>query len=347
MSKVVIIGGYGQVGREAALALAPRLPGRVVVAGRDLTRARAGAARAGHGARGLGIDASDPAAELGDAALVLMCAETPGVELARGCLSRGIHYVDVTADSARLAALEQLDPIARDGGATGVLSVGLAPGATNLLAVYVVRESRVSPQRVETLVCLGLGDAHGPAAIEWMLEALAVDDSFAARTRFRLPDRDRSLHAFSFDFPEARTLPRTLGVARAGSWLALDPPAATLLVALGVRSGAARWLRHPVPRRALARALSKAALGPDRWVVAARAAGRQAMLMGRREARSTGIVAAEVARGLLEGTPTAGIHHIEQLFAPEEMLERLASADPAMRLTLAEDPDSAPSATGA
>jgi saccharopine dehydrogenase (NAD+, L-lysine forming) len=334
MSKAVIVGGYGRVGREAALALAPALPGRVVVAGRDRGRAQAAAARVGHGAEGRRVDASDPSRALDDAALVLMCTEPPGTELARRCLTSRVHYVDVTADSDRLSALEGLDPVARAAGVTGALSIGLAPGVTNLLAAHVVRGQRSPTERLDTLVVVGVGDAHGPAAIEWTLDALADADAFALRTRFRLPGRARPVRAFSFGFPEARTLPVTLGVSRVTSWLALDPPAATLGAALAARSGAARALRRGPLRRAALHALGAAAPGPDRYVAAARFSGRQSVLTGRREASLTGLVAAEAARRLLERGATPGVFHIEQLFDPVDVLDRLASEDPSVRLTL-------------
>ena len=330
----MIAGGYGSVGREAAGMLAAALPGRVTIAGRDLDRARACAVTVGHGAEARRLDVTDPGDALDDAALVLMCAEPPDTGLASRCLSRGVHYVDVTADAARLAALEGLDSAAREGGAAAVLSVGLAPGVTNLLAALLVRGLPAPPERLDVLVLVGIGEDHGRAAIEWTLDELASESAFASRTRFRVPGRRRPVHAFSFGFPEARTLPATLGVGRTATWFGLDPPGATMILAAAVRLGAARALGAGRARRAAIGALEAGALGPDTCVVAARADGRQATLTGRRQARLTGLVAAEVSRQLLEGAPRPGVHHIEDLFEPRDVLERLAATEPSVRLHL-------------
>jgi saccharopine dehydrogenase-like NADP-dependent oxidoreductase len=58
---VLIVGGYGTVGRRIAAELARDAPGRIVVAGRSADRAAAFAALLGHGARGHLIDVDDPA----------------------------------------------------------------------------------------------------------------------------------------------------------------------------------------------------------------------------------------------------------------------------------------------
>jgi saccharopine dehydrogenase-like NADP-dependent oxidoreductase len=55
-SDVLIVGGYGVVGRCIAQHLAPRFPGRVLIAGRDAERAKALCSALGHGARPLSLD---------------------------------------------------------------------------------------------------------------------------------------------------------------------------------------------------------------------------------------------------------------------------------------------------
>jgi len=134
---ILIVGGYGAVGREIAVRLAPAFPGRVRVAGRNRESADACASGIGHGAEGLHLDVNAPshrapALKRGD--VVVMCTDQEEPLLAQQALSAGAHYVDITADLRRLEELEQLDSLARRNRATGVLSVGLAPGLTNLRA---------------------------------------------------------------------------------------------------------------------------------------------------------------------------------------------------------------------
>jgi hypothetical protein len=141
-------------------------------------------------------------------------------------------YVDVTADLQLITRIEAPDATARGRGTTAVLSVGLAPGLTNLLAAAAAAQLD-TVRAVDLVVQLGLGDVHGPAAVAWLLEQItphrhrpaptgdAVAAPFAHRRRFIQPDRRRALAAYTFPFPEQHTLRRTLGLP-VTTWLALS-----------------------------------------------------------------------------------------------------------------------------
>lgn len=356
---IILVGGYGQVGQEVAGVLAPRYPGRVVLAGRTLATARAAAATIGHGTRAAQLDADNlhqADALLSDAALVLACAGHTRPALAEASFRAGAHYADVTADSTLIAGIEALDPLARRHGATTVLSVGLAPGLTNLLAAAAAA-GLDSVHRVDLLVRLGIGDTHGPAALGWTLDALNGEFDvpepsgsrrvrpFTERRRFLLPDalpaaapgyrpgRHRPVVGHLFDFPEQRTLPRTLGVPAAVSWLALDPPLVGTALAVAARSGVARLLTHPRARRLALAALSRTHIGTDTAGAAATATGLRAgapaeltlAVSGRSEATITAHVAALIAEQLLTHGIAPGVHHLEQVTTAADVLTALRS----------------------
>lgn len=102
MRRVVILGGYGAVGREVVAGLRGHVP-EIVVAGRDLAKARTV-----DGAIPMRLDlrGDDPGGI--DADAVVMCAETGNVRVAEACLARGVHYVDVSASHEILAGIEKL-----------------------------------------------------------------------------------------------------------------------------------------------------------------------------------------------------------------------------------------------
>lgn len=54
--KILIIGGYGQVGQLIATRLAPHFPRQVIIAGRNLSKAHAMAAKLGHGIEARTVD---------------------------------------------------------------------------------------------------------------------------------------------------------------------------------------------------------------------------------------------------------------------------------------------------
>jgi saccharopine dehydrogenase (NAD+, L-lysine-forming) len=99
---------------------------------------------------------------------MLMCSEAGGSALAARCLAAGIDYVDVTAEQSLIEAIEAEQATARAAGSRAVLQVGLAPGVTNLLCKE-AHQAVGGAVRLDLFVLLGLGEAHGPAAIEWTL----------------------------------------------------------------------------------------------------------------------------------------------------------------------------------
>ncbi|WP_021781556.1 saccharopine dehydrogenase family protein [Myxococcus hansupus] len=350
---IIVVGGYGQVGREVVRVLAPAFPGRVVVAGRSAARAEALARRTGEGARGLALDITSPTAlsRLEGAALVVMCLDQRTTFFVEQCLRAGIDYVDVTANGDSLAAFERLGPLAREAGSTAVVSVGIAPGLTQLLAAQAV--SRLdATQRLDLFVLLGAGDVHGAAAIEWTLENLAAPfdvyrdgvlqrvHSFRETTDVQFPGERQARPAWRFNFPDQRAAARTLSVPTVSTWLRFDPSWLGGVAAFAVKAGLGRLLHRAWVRRALTWLSQRVHAGSDAFAVMARAEGqvagvpavRWAAVQGHREAEATGRVAAEVARELLTGRRPGGVLHLDQFVEqPEALVRRVVEAVPDAR----------------
>ncbi len=78
--------------------------------------------------------------QLANIALVIMCLEQENTKFAERCLEEGIKYIDISASYSFLQKLELLNPIAVQHNTTAILSVGLAPGLTNLMAMHVAQQ---------------------------------------------------------------------------------------------------------------------------------------------------------------------------------------------------------------
>ncbi|GAA2118216.1 saccharopine dehydrogenase family protein [Actinomadura alba] len=315
MERIVVLGGYGAVGREAATALAEWCPGAVVVAGRDPAKARTVA-----GAASLRVDLSDDAdleRALDGADAVLMCVERDNVRIARACVERGVHYVDVSASYDVLVAIETLDELAAEHSATAVLSVGLAPGVTNLLARHCAERSGGADVRIGVLV--GMGERHGPASIEWTLDGFArVGPS--SQMDFPQPYGTRTVHRFPFS--DQQTLPGTLGVERVTTGMCLDSRALTTVLAAARRPVVTRLLSAPRVRAAASALLTRAHVGGDGFAVTVTSGAHTASFTGRRQSRATGLAAALVVRQL-DALP-AGVRHIDEVIEPVGFLTELA-----------------------
>ncbi|MBI1879938.1 MAG: saccharopine dehydrogenase NADP-binding domain-containing protein [Chloroflexi bacterium] len=92
---ILIVGGYGTVGRRIVADLAPDYPGRVVVAGRSLEKATQLATELGHGVRARRADVDDPAsiaAALDGVGVVVSCIDQREPHLLRAAIEYGLAY---------------------------------------------------------------------------------------------------------------------------------------------------------------------------------------------------------------------------------------------------------------
>jgi hypothetical protein len=337
--RFVVLGGYGVVGRVVAEALGGWFPGAVVVAGRDGGRAEA-VARASRGAVAAhAVDVGDTDAvgrAIAGARVVVMCVERANEAVARACLERGIHVVDISASAPVLDAISGLDDLAVEHGATAALSVGVAPGLTNLLARHCV-DQLPGARTVDITVLIGLGERHGTAAVRWTVDGLTAPrrrDGSGGRGGHGGPGRARvslpgfgTRSAYPFPFSDQHTLTETLGVPTV-TRLCFDSALLTNLV-FGLRATAAMAaLGRLGASGALTWLFSRVHLGSERFAVHAAASDGHRTVScaatGRQEARATGVVAAHVARKLASGATPPGAHHLDQLVDPVQFLDALA-----------------------
>jgi hypothetical protein len=313
-TKTLILGGYGAVGREAAAGLVlSGTSAAVLVAGR-----RPELARPIPGATAIRVDLDDQRqveAALDGVGAVLMCAEIGNARVARTVLERGIDYVDISATPSILAELESLGPVAERSGATAVLSVGIAPGVSNLLARHVSACAPGHPVRIGVL--LGSGERHGAAAVGWTIDGLGRE-SGSWTAEFPAPYGSRTVHRFPFSDQHTLELPDV----RTG--LALDSRVSTALLGAANRPAVAGFLRRGSVRGLTDRVFGGLHLGGDGFAVTAEAGDVRASFTGNRQSRATGLAAAHVIRRL-PGLPP-GVAHIENLLDPAEFLTALAAA---------------------
>ncbi|MFH8371195.1 saccharopine dehydrogenase family protein [Streptomyces sp. NPDC018031] len=324
--RILVVGGYGAVGATVAATLGAWFPGRVIPGGRDEAKAR----RIG----GVRIDVTDLGGfrktldDVGDVAAVVLCVEPPDAGVTRMCLDRGIHVVDIGATRRLLDATEELDDLATEGQATALLSVGVAPGLTNLLA-HRAHQAVDGAERLDLTLLFGTGERHGADALRWTIAALG-EPVQARPWRTELPGYGTRT-AYPFPFSDQFTLARTLGVPQVTTRLCLDSrPLTAALFALR-RSGLLRMARRPGAGRVIADVCGRVHLGEDGFAVRvdARNGDRHAAyaVTGREQSRVTGLVAAHATRELLGGALPPGVHHIEQVSALSALPEVLTSHD--------------------
>ncbi|MBD8497999.1 saccharopine dehydrogenase family protein [Paenibacillus arenosi] len=349
--RIIVIGGYGHVGQAICKQLADDYPGKVYAAGRSLERAEQFCLTTNSKVKPFQIDVRSKVTPslLDNVKLVIMCLDQTNTAFVETCLQRGIHYVDVSANPLFLSQVEQLHQTAASYGATAVLSVGLAPGITNLLAKQ-AKSLMDQTETVDISIMLGLGDSHGNAAIEWTIDNVSTQfeimhngqikkvSSFTDGKNIEFGAELGRKRAYRFNFSDQHAIPRTLAIPTVSTRLCFDSNSITRMLAWLRATGLFHLLKIKPIRQFAVLAFSKIRLGSDQFAVKVDAQGKQnnedvsveCLVRGRHEANMTAAVATAVATAIYRSPMPYGVYHIEQLFQLLDLLptiEQIAAID--------------------
>ena len=227
MSRVLVLGGSGEMGSAAVADLVERTSHEVTVGDIRPDAAAALLDRLGAPRRIVRVDVDDPAslaAALADTEVVLNATYMRQVvAVTDAAIAVGVHLVDLGAYYPE--TLQQLD---RDGAATLagcriVPGCGVAPGLTNILArlgadgldrvdairmySYITHPMWTSPGIVVTRF-----DASTGTSVTWEDGHLVEQPSFGGRETFAFPDPYGKQEVHIVPHPEPVTIPRTIEV---------------------------------------------------------------------------------------------------------------------------------------
>jgi saccharopine dehydrogenase (NAD+, L-lysine-forming) len=236
MSKVVVLGGCGAVGSVAVQTLARQPAFSQIVIG-DMNAARAeelirevGADRVSF----VPVDASDPVsvrAAIAGTDIVLNCVGPfykTVTNILGTVIEAGINYVDICDDVDVTLDIFKLDEAAKRAGITALIGMGASPGATNLLAKYIVESQLEETDSIDIFHCHGGEPTEGPGVIGHRFHCMSIDipmfldgelkyvryfeeDGIALRQTFDFPVLGPT-PIFPYPHPEQVTLPRYLKV---------------------------------------------------------------------------------------------------------------------------------------
>ncbi|HXV32044.1 MAG TPA: hypothetical protein VD840_17080, partial [Sinorhizobium sp.] len=283
-------------------------------------------------------DAASWADALAGIAIVVVCIDQADEAFAGFVLETGRTYVDITASDAFFRKVEGLDALARARSGKAVLSVGFAPGLTNLMVKACA--DRLQPKAAHSArigIMLGLGDVHGPAAIAWTLETMfAAGAPMPDSGQMSFAGSKRPHPVYAFDFADQHVVRRHLGLDAAETFLTFDSAAMTrlafaLVPLLRGRRAAVDLLKRLLP--AIRIGSARAALSVE---VSACGEGvpqsARATYEGTREADLTALIAALVVRKIMERPPAPGVRHIDEVLSLQEIVPVLEAEGGAIRI---------------
>ncbi|MNJ36325.1 Saccharopine dehydrogenase [compost metagenome] len=346
---ILVIGGYGKVGQTICNILGQEHPGKVIAAGRSLKKAVTFCDTTEGRVRPLQLDITAPLDPvlLENTSVVVMCLDQNDMHVVEHCAKTGTHYIDITASFQLLSQIASRDAMFRESGATALMSIGLAPGITNLM-VSEAHGHIGHHEQSDISIMLGLGEAHGQAAMDWtvagMNESYTVIEQGNSRavesfTEGKVVDfggRWGKRKAYRFNFCDQHVLPHTLSIPTVSTRLCLDSRWITVMLAVFKKLGGMRLLKYRSVSNTVIAMMGWFAGGKPQFSVKVDSWGYQAgdtskrvhieqFLHGLREAEITAIVAASVIESVYHGNKPHGAYHIEQLFTLHDLLSTIGS----------------------
>jgi saccharopine dehydrogenase (NAD+, L-lysine-forming) len=343
---ILIVGGYGVVGRRIAADLARDYPGAVIVAGRNLEQAQALAISFDTGVRARCVDAHQPAsieAALDGVETVMSCIDQAEPYLLDAAIRRGLAYTDLTPHLMTRRPTDATRESAMRSGARIVLGAGLAPGISSVLARAAADRLDGPVERIESNVLLSVGDEYGSASRAYLLEEISRPYTvklggleqrvlpFTGPKRVAFPPLGHRA-AYLFPFSDQVSYPRTLGARTALARLALDPPWLAPVASALVHTGlAARLATRSTSRdrsQALLHCLQARYGGHDWYGLVVEVAGprgsARATLVGHGQADVTAVGASGVVRALVDGrVGKPGLWFAEEVVPVDSFLAHL------------------------
>ena len=348
--KILIVGGYGAVGSSIAERLMKVYPHQIIIAGRIFSKAQAKAEEFQNKVIPQQLDVNNlkDFSVLNEVELVIMCLDQQNTDFVEYCISKGISYIDISADYQNLQKIEKLHCLAEQNNSTVVLSVGLAPGITNLLAQYVVSQMQ-NVESIDIFVLLGLGEKHGDHAYRWTFDN--VDSNYT----LKIHDEEKTLKSFTqplktnlsgnrnfylFNFSDQHVLLNTLDVPKVQTRMAFDVEWFTELTAFLRKLRITRFFRNKKVKDFAIQSFKNFPMGTDVFgvkVIAKDKNGnsKSVIVKGNNEGRITASVAAEIAVLVLDENLPKGVFHSHQLVKDIPVfLNKLKNYDSGFQLNL-------------
>ncbi|MDA3616648.1 saccharopine dehydrogenase family protein [Polluticaenibacter yanchengensis] len=350
MKDILIVGGYGAVGKTISKILSREYPGKIIIAGRSHTKATAAAEELKERnlrTAVLDINNVQDFSFLNTTALVIMCIDQENSRFVEACIKMQVKYIDISANDQVLQKIEALNSNAISCQSTLILSVGLAPGISNLLVKHAANQLS-APIEAKINVLLGLGEKHGDNAYKWTFDNIHSNYSLKQNNQhiqvksFTSPHKatlDKQRAFYLFNFSDQHALARTMDIPTIRTRLAFDINFITRLLAGLRKTGITTIFNNKKVQDLLLPLFSKAMFGTDKYglniEVTTTNNNHQCILTGNGEGLITAYVAAETARYALENVLPHGVKHLHEIIADiPDFLNRIKTYDNTIKIRL-------------
>ncbi|WP_010277107.1 saccharopine dehydrogenase NADP-binding domain-containing protein [Paenibacillus senegalensis] len=337
-NKILVIGGHGYVGQIIVKNLLKAGIDHLVIGGRNTQKMQefVQQTRKSIAYRVMDLEAGIDSGQLDDVQMIVMCVDQKNIKLVKLCIEHKIDYVDISARSETVEAIHQL---AADKEVSIITNVGLAPGVTNLMVREYLQLAGREKTKVAIDIILGIGDAHGKAAVEWTFSH--INDRYALLGEEQEVESFTEGRSVNFFLPVGKKRTYRLNFADQHT-LRREYPGVAVSTYLGFDLSLVTRILHGLKKMHLLKVLQSARFisfmqkimghkrfGSDVFAVKVSNGGEQdsrsLVVYGYQEARVTGEVAAFVVQKLLKSPEKFGIATISAVCSLSEVLNKLDS----------------------
>lgn len=230
---------------------------------------------------------------------------------------------------------------------TVLLSVGLAPGISNLLAKNSLN-SLVSSRKVDLYILLGLGEKHGDAAYRWTFNNIHNTYSISRNSvstsvkSFSNPEKtnlEGTRTFYTFNFSDQHILYRTTQADEVLTRFAFDSRFLTLVIGLLRKYGITKIFENIYFQKLLLYTFKNFTVGTDVFAVKAVAKHKdrfyESKIAGNRESEITAYMTVISALELLKETSKPGVYHLHEVISDiPQFLNQLKKYDSSIKIEL-------------
>ena len=338
--KILVVGGYGQVGRYVTLELMVSFPKKIIIAGRSLEKASSFAKEYNNSFETIKLDIyniEEISIATKDVKVAVMCLSPKTNDFVSYCAKNGIHYIDISPSYDVAKNIERFREEAEAKQSTCILGVGLAPGLSNLLVKELNKKVGIL-QKVSIHLLLGLGESHGKDGVNWLLENIQYDfiangkkvSPFVNGKKAIFIDPLGKRKVYHFNLADQFIIPKTLHIGNVSSYFCYDSRIITFYVSILKRIGIFSLLKYTIPFAIISavfnttlRIIHKLKLFTDIYSIKIDAIGIKddkeyllhAGIKGNDNSLLTGKITAFVAEQLYTKNIPFGVFYLEELFS--------------------------------
>jgi len=341
-NKILIVGGYGKVGSNVAKILIDSFPDQLIIAGRNFDKAKKFSKDLSSHIipKYLDVNAKRFSSELFEnVQTVIMCLDITNTLFVEECFKNKANYIDITATHEIIHKIQKLSWLAEENEVTSVLSVGLAPGMTNLMTKNTLKHFD-NIFRTDIFIMIGAGEKHGKEAINWTLENMnksfeiyeegkkTIVKSFRENKVSDYPEGSGNRKFYRFSFSDQIVISDTMNIPSVSTWMCLDSKFLTTTLA---------WFKliykFQIIKRIFSFMFLKVSFGSDIFILKVVTNGKKDgeiiehsnYFKGNREGEMTAMIVSAVVNLLNQSKNKHGVFHIDQLFSIYQILEFLSS----------------------